>query len=551
MFRAKLVMVMLVAMLLLMNSSVYGAKAGAAGTPKNLVSKLGYTVSQSASTSYPDSGGKELTNGLYGGTSYSNGAWQGHSGGMTRAVTFDLGASKSISKVTANFLEDNPVGIQFPNTVSVYVSTNGIDWSTVSNMSSQYPMWQQVPARTQKYVWDGAVNGVPGFPSASMVYARYVKVTFTKEVWTFIDEIEVWGVDGQSSQAVSLPPTVPAYLAPGTQTGGIHDLVLLYNGYYTQNKGDWTKDEIMPYISYINGQGQPTDWMYDGVLYLGLWTPWGSNFGISSNKSDWLWYLDKTFAATTGDMAQLNAAAADAGSALGQPNHKVKVVLMIPYPAEDQTNFGDVDGDGISENLSSAAEGDTVAYANKQKVLQWYMNQVMSRWNAGNYANLQLTGMYWLSEGVSHGVPHENELIHYAGDLAHQQGLKYFWIPFFQGNRNFAWKELGFDAAALQPNHYFGSTDASRVQDAAQLARWYGEGIEMEFDENMFTDAALRQKYIEYLNGGVDYGYMSGSFKAYYQGNTAILDSAKSNDPNIRANYDFMYQFIKGTYVKQ
>lgn len=62
----------------------------------------------------------------------------------------------------------------------------------------------------------------------------------------------------------------------------------------------------------------------------------------------------------------------------------------------------------------------------------------------------------------------------------------------------------------------------------------------------------MRIKYLHYLNGGgVDYGYMNDAFKAYYQGNAALLDSSRSKDPSIRQLYDWMYQFIKGTYGKQ
>ncbi|WP_268794563.1 DUF4855 domain-containing protein [Paenibacillus sp. DMB20] len=49
----------------------------------------------------------------------------------------------------------------------------------------------------------------------------------------------------------------------------------------------------------------------------------------------------------------------------------------------------------------------------------------------------------------------------------------------------------------------------------------------------------------------MDHGYMKDAFKAYYQGNAALLDSARSKDPGVRQLYDWMYQFIKGTYEKQ
>jgi len=43
---------------------------------------------------------------------------------------------------------------------------------------------------------------------------------------------------------------------------------------------------------------------------------------------------------------------------------------------------------------------------------------------------------------------------------------------------------------------------------------------------------------------------MIGAFKAYYQGNYSVLQAAQSEDPEVRRNYDLLYQFIQGTYEK-
>ncbi|MDZ7543619.1 DUF4855 domain-containing protein, partial [Clostridium perfringens] len=67
----------------------------------------------------------------------------------------------------------------------------------------------------------------------------------------------------------------------------------------------------------------------------------------------------------------------------------------------------------------------------------------------------------------------------------------------------------------------------------------------------MNEDPAYRRRYIEYLNGGVKYGYMTNTFRGYYQGNTSLLDSARSAKPEHRVLYDWTYQFIKGTYEIQ
>ncbi|MCU6340170.1 DUF4855 domain-containing protein, partial [Enterobacter quasiroggenkampii] len=113
-------------------------------------------------------------------------------------------------------------------------------------------------------------------------------------------------VDGKASDAYALRPVTPSYLKPGNDTAGIRNLWLMYNGMYDNNRGNWTKEKLMPYVSYVDNNGEPTDWMYDGTLVLGLRTPdFQRDFGYSANLEDWKWYLDKTFK-PGGDLSALN-----------------------------------------------------------------------------------------------------------------------------------------------------------------------------------------------------------------------------------------------------
>lgn len=536
--------------------------------PVNLAAGLAYELSAPPSTTYPDSGG-ELTDGKYAGLSFSDSKWQGHLRGMERTVTFDLQQLQSISSVKAHFMQDSRSGIHFPQSVTITVSENGTTWGTLAEIESSIPLYETGPsALTQNYVWDGSIDGLPkGNPNANMVTARYVKIHFTTDVWVFLDEIEIWGVNGKAHTAKTLPPDdqkpikEPGYLAPGEATAGIQDLVLLYNGWYANGFGNWTKDNIVPYISYVDEGGQPKDWFFDGVLYLGLSAPSKRTFHESatpSNKTDWEWYLDKTFA-SQGDMQQLNEAAKETAQKLGQPDHKVKVSLMIPYPDAKQGQFGDVDGDGVSENFQYNVIGHEEAYKNKQKAVKWYIDRAMELWQEGDYSNLELVALYWLSEKVSLSASHEEDLIRYAGELTHSLGMKYFWIPYFDANRFWQWKELGFDAAVLQPNYFFTtSIPESRITETANYAKRFGMGVEIETHEGIVKDGApvsdgdiWRARYKAYLNGGVDHGYMNGAFQAYYQGGETFLRGARSTNPIARETYDQTYRYVKGTYEKQ
>jgi len=520
--------------------------------PRNLVAGLSYTLSDPPYENYPDSEW-ELTDGIYDASlTFYDPAWQGHLRGKTREVVFDLGELKSISGIKTHFMQHSEVGIFYPNTVSMYVSMDGEKWGTLAHVNTKQPIWEPGPATEQYYNWDGITDGVPtkGHPHATMAQTRYVKVTFIAGTFAFLDEIEVWGVDGKAKGSAKIPVDEPAYALAGKASGGIDNLMLLYNGWYENGDGDWTKENIMPYISYVDEKGEPQDWLYDGVLYLGLWyKDWGGNYGTgTANLTAWQWYLDKTFA-PEGDLKQLNDATKEAGLKLGDQKHKTKVVLMIPHPGKELSDFGDVDGDGVSENMVSQEVGEEAALANRKKAVDWYMNELRTRWEASGYSHLELTGMYWLAEHA--GDSYDKQLIRYTSGLVHDEKKHFFWIPNFFGNQNYAWEELGFDIAALQPNHFFDETPVERLETSTGLSQQYHMGVEMEFDERMIDEPAFRARYIEYLNGGIDYGYMGDVFKAYYQGNTALLDSSRSEDPAVRQLYDWMYQFIKGTYMKQ
>jgi len=517
--------------------------------PYNLALGLPYEWSEAPEEAYSDDSNK-LTDGEYGELDISDPAWVGHLKKKTREVVFDLGDRKSITKIKANFLQDWPKNnVLMPLTVSMYVSDDKQNWGLLSHYATQ-TLWKDGQYK-ENYEWDGSKDGIKSIgPDAKIAYARYVKVMFSMHTraMSFVDEIEIWGNEGQVAGAVTVPTQQPAFLAPGEATAGIKHLGLLYNGQYPNDLGTWKKERIIPNISYVDKTGEPTDWLFDGVLYLGTFSDQGRGFGagsgIPSLKVDWQWYLDKTFA-PEGDMYQLNEATKEVSAKLNQPDHKEKVVLMIPYPDESVTNFGDVDGDNKSENFK--------ALTDRVKAVQWYLDEVKQRWEGADYSNLELVGMYWLEEQI--GIDQDGpELIRLASDKVHtmtvsgNSNMKFFWIPHFLAYKSYMWKDVGFDAVAFQPNYFFEPMGYDRLEDAANIAKRYGMSNEFEFDDRMLTDGVFRERYIDYLNSGVETGLMTDGFNAYYQGNNAVYNSAVSTDPSNRVLYDWLYQYVQGTY---
>ncbi|GIP36593.1 DUF4855 domain-containing protein [Paenibacillus sp. J2TS4] len=516
---------------------------------RNLAAGLPYEWSEEPEASHPDVGYK-LTDGKYGTLDMNDPAWVGHLRGKTREVVFDLGEEKSIGKITAHFFQDYPTNsILVPLSVSMYVSDDKENWGLLSHNATQL-LWGEGPPRQETFEWDGSRDGIKGGNTdGKLAYARYVKVAFSMHpsLWEYIDEIEIIGMDGKVDGAVKVPAEQPHFLEPGEATAGIRNLNLLYNGQYANGLGDWNKERIIPNISYVNKDGEPVDWLFDGVLYLGIASPAGRDFGLGqTNLDDWKWYLDKTFAAS-GDMQQLNEAAKEVGAKLKQPDHQVKAVLMIPNPGESLTDFGDIDGSG-SLNFNDSVAGKEKAFENRKKAVQWWLDQVQQRWQAANYSNLDLVGMYWMPEQIeiSESGP---DMIRAVTEKVHAMNMKVFWIPHSFAYKMFMWKDVGVDAAAYQPNYFFGGMDSDRLEDAANNAKRYGMGNEVEFDDGMLTDRVLRQRFIEYLDSGVRTGLMQNGFRAYYQGNNAVYNLGVSKDPSLRLMYDWLYQYLNGTYT--
>ncbi|MCR8641885.1 DUF4855 domain-containing protein [Paenibacillus sp. N1-5-1-14] len=534
---------------------VVSAEDGLMAATRNLAAGLSYMWSEDPEASYLDDSNK-LTDGKYGALNISDPAWVGHLKKKTREVVFDLGEKKSISNIKAHFLQDWPTNnVLLPLTVSMYVSDDKMNWGLLKDNATQV-LWID-GLHDETYQWDGHKDGIKSLssnPNAKLAYAQYVKVTFTMHTraMTFVDEIEILGEDGKIAGAETVPTQQPKFLAPGEATAGIKNLGLLYNGQYSDNLGTWTKERIIPNISYVDNTGKPVDWLFDGVLYLGINPPTPNrDFGGRAYLEDWKWYLEKTFA-NNGDMDQLNAATMEVATALKQPGNKEKVILMIPDPGESIENFGAIDVNGESLNFNASDVGEEKALTNREKAVQWWLQQVKDEWEAKQYSNLELVGMYWLEEQISTSSTGP-DLLRSVSQSVHDMkianmNLKFFWIPHFFAYKSYMWKDVGFDAVTIQPNYFFEPTDYERLEDAANLAKQYGMSNELEFDDRMLKDGVFRERYIDYLNSGAATGLMKEGFKSYYQGNNAVYDSAVSKDPATRVLYDWLYQFVKGDY---
>jgi chitodextrinase len=146
----------------------------------NLALGKPYTATMAADPSYLDTGGIELTDGIFATIDYTDPAWQGRSTDLVYSFTIDLGSVEDLKEIRTRWLQYRVAGIHLPGQVGYSVSNDGVNFTSVGVVSkpktdkSNQPAWYTLTALDK-------------------VSGRYVKldVTPSSDVWTFLDEAEV------------------------------------------------------------------------------------------------------------------------------------------------------------------------------------------------------------------------------------------------------------------------------------------------------------------------------------------------------------------------
>ncbi len=338
----------------------------------------------------------------------------------------------------------------------------------------------------------------------------------------------------------------PGFCPPASpQSGGMRDIMLIYEG----GKA-WKPEEFRPYVAYVDERGEPKDWFYDAFLFLMYGgAPSGATYiDGATNRADWEHFLNVTFARDR-CLDALDQEIEAVGRRLGQGGRVCPVILMIPYPSSRSNAFGDVDGDGVSEDLSRPED--------RVKAVRWFLDEALARWKALSPKHLKLWGFYWMNEGIARS---DEAIVKATADLVHARGYGLHWIPWFRAPGLEKWRELGIDFAIVQPNYAFmqpergfALADQNRLTLNANDAWRLGLGVEMETPFALPGDPGARWLFRQYLNHGDDAldGYQHGAVRAYYQGSDVIARLAASTHPGERQLYDDLYRFHKGTYTRR
>lgn len=310
------------------------------------------------------------------------------------------------------------------------------------------------------------------------------------------------------------------------KTSEIRDLALIYQG--GVQRIDWTRNQFVPYVTHQFADGTK-DWLFDGFLFLEFADGKGYNYAYGYAKKqarriEWEWLLNRLFEKGKA-LDALDQCIENEKKNIGKPPFKHKVVLGVAIPLPKQKDWGIIDGDSLDFNLQS----------DQIKAAKWYIDQLMARFKKAKYKNLELSGFYWVDEDIATC----KDLPKYVSQYIHLQKKEFVWIPYWKAKGYDQWKELGFDIAYQQPNHFFTKTiPDSRLDEACELALDTGMAMEFECDSKALYDSedSSYNRMLAYIKAFEEYGVFETSAIAYYTGSKGLIDlynSTSSEDKKI------------------
>lgn len=442
---------------------------------------------------------------------------------------YDLTATSAVKSFTIEFTHRPDWGVNAPNSLMVYVSDDANTWYAAGSINIDISK-------------EAVVTGTLNLPRA--VNARYVCFSMLTVQWVGISEIEVFGSKSANgtkladSGLVDKENSSKGFFAPDKNIlNGYSDLCLLYHKADTDG---YNADTLLNYVAYVDTEGKVKDTMFDSFLFLisGKF-PSGLATTVDHTKSDIEWVVEDLFTEGENILALEEAAGkAKAELNLGD-DFKYGFTVSLYKPNSSRKNYGDINGDGVSDDLTNDA--------NRLLEIEWQMKLFEAKLAQYNFKNIEFIGYYWFNEGV---YPEDNEayLVQETSKLVHKRGVDFFWIPWFCAPGVPDWKENGFDVACMQPNYVFDETVLpGRLEQSIDILRTYGMGIEIEIDNTALRNETLYNRYLEYISKGAKYNYMKNCVHMYYQEINTYYVASTAADSKTRYIYDATYQFIKGT----
>ncbi|MDD4125039.1 MAG: DUF4855 domain-containing protein [Eubacteriales bacterium] len=474
-----------------------------------------------------------LTNGKYAKSTYCySGEWFEISNtGGSRDIFYDLEKTSTVTGFKINILLQESWGIYNPEYIRIYLSDDGTDWYMVSDRYYERNDANSVAVMLEEE-----------FEKAYS--ARFVRIMIKSRGFCFIDELEIWGTKAVTEQTDSIfdsgikPVTFYTRASVDNFAGNDNTPIKATNiALVFGDQGN--ENTLLPYLAYLDEEGNIIDTFMDGFLYTpsgGTLTSGHTAIG-DTDKADWTTFLNVVFDGKNG-LDKLDEVAGTVKQALGlDDNYKVYVYIALLNVSDKVSNFGDVDGDGVSENLTTA-EG-------RRKAVMWFLNLCTDTLNERNYQNIALDGFYWLNEAVDF-YNDNSAIMTEAGEYIHEFGGNYLWIPYFNAEKFYFCNDIGFDLTCMQPNYAFKlEAGIDRFSTVVDNALKYGMCVELEVAYQSYGDIYYVSRYLEYLYYGCVYGYMENTVHIYYDDSNFFASMCYSSGMLPRLQYYYTYLFAK------
>lgn len=316
----------------------------------------------------------------------------------------------------------------------------------------------------------------------------------------------------------------------------VRDLALIWQG--GEHRIKWTQKEFEPYVTHKFADGRE-EWIFDGYLFLDACTNyidgrWFDNIPNTerSTKADYIWYLDRLFKEDRA-LDALDKAIGEKKKILGDPGFKHKVALTCFEPIQGQKDWGELNGRALDFSKPQ----------DRFDAEAWLIDEYVTRFNAAGYENIELYGIYMLTEDIN-GIESFTRKI---APHIKKYGLDFLWIPYFRAKGVETWAAQKFTTVYMQPNHYTQpSIPDSRLDEAVSIARRLKIGLEFEFDDLSLSQRSpnLRSRMIAYMDKFEKLGVWYDMPVAHYSGYNAFLDMYRHPSDENAEVMDRLCQYI-------
>ncbi len=342
---------------------------------------------------------------------------------------------------------------------------------------------------------------------------------------TAVDEI-------YGSNQVSYAPRYNAAMQSGTD-----DMIAMYYG--NKNRLKWGKNELQNVVMHTFSDGHK-DWFFPTFLYLEFKSDNYLKFGDNqvgdapATKKEWEWLLNRYFSTDYNGgnyegLKALDECIESCKKTLGAPAFRHKVVLGIPSPCTDFTEWGSIRKGGRNLKL------DFRNVNHKIEAVKWFVDELIKRFEAQHYKNITLDALYWMEENTtmtrwhkdnrsgrwtnrradnkfdyvfdSHAKRHNDVVIDISEYVHSVKGQKLYWIPYWgaYGSDGMSWRHtFGFDRCDMQTAYFWGTPDylaspkelvtTSELINRCTVALQDGKGLEFEMNAQLFVPCYAKRK---------------------------------------------------------